>query len=553
MTARAGIALAAAIAGACGAGCGADDDPAASRCDGIASAAVSAADRKLLGAAAPYPADGALRGQTEALAASQRARRAAAWQVAARVLAPVALAEDVPAVPSTVPRWQTWYGRDDVLRLFQHLYRALPEDQQAARVRFADSELDAAFAWAPRAVEEQASWPEERWRAYLAGIDQDAEVGGIGGTGRASYSPGAARHMLRSYPEAVACLDGAPAAFADGPGGGTRRLVREPMVLAACARRVLGPYFVDASDHLRAAIEPGVTGGDATVAVRLGAPDAAPACDAARCEVAGPGPMWIEVAAGPDGLSGAVTVDYAEADPAWAACLDGAVPLDAAVVKADWRRADIGDPLPTYDTSAAGIARHLADGEWGPGDGTADPGPGDIYTVALPNGQRHRLAALHVMTKELDHWMWLTLWWSPQPDGDFGEDRPPEIAALGGPWRNYKMCAVTAFAERGRGDLTGTLGAAVAATAVTGDTAWCSNPYLELGHGNAASSCIGCHQHGGTGTPSEDILGDAARFPAGGRAAVRNNFPADYAWALDAGDAFAAMFRDEIEYWTSAP
>jgi hypothetical protein len=550
------IAAAAALAAACTA-----DGQGPDRCEGVAALALGAAERKLAGAAAPYPADGALRGRDGELRASQRARREAGWAVAARVLAPVPLAVDVPAAPSTVPRWQTWYGKGDVERLFQHLYRALPGDQQVARVRFPDADLDAAFAWNPRAVEGMASWPAERWQAYLDGIDQDGEVGGALGIGRAAYAPGAARHLLASYPDAIACLEGAPPPpYADGPGAGPRRLVRELLTLATCERQVLGPYVAGGAG-LSATLEGGVDG-DGELVLHAGSPDAEPACRAGageRCQ-APAGPVWIEIAAGPDGLTGAVAIDLEEADPAWAACVDGPFPLDAAAVKADWRRVGIGEPFPTYDTSASGLARRLGPGgdpTWGDGDGTAEPGPEDIYTVTLPSGAVFRLAALHVMTKELDHWMWTTLWWSPEPATDFGEDRPAAIAALGGPWAHYKMCTVTAFTEGdpdpqgGMGD--GSLGRALAAArAGTGDTPWCSNPYLERGHGNAASTCIGCHQHGGSGVISADVVTDGVRFPDGGRAATRNNFPADYAWALDDGDGFARTFRDEVDYWTRA-
>jgi hypothetical protein len=557
-TARTGACALAALVAACTA-----DGQGPDRCEGIAVAALGAAERKLAGEATPYPADGLLRGREAELAGSQQARRAAGWAVAARALAPVELAhgDELAAAPATVPRWQTWYGGDDVERLFQHLYRALPGDQQVARVRFPDEDLDAAFGWNPHAVDAMASWPEDRWLAYLDGIDTASEIGGALGVGRAAYAPGAARHLLASYREAVACLEGLPPpAYADGPGPGPRHLVREPLVLAACERRLLGPYAAGGAG-LVATLEAGAAG-DGELAVRAGSADAAPTCRAAGGEpcAAPAGATWIEVAAGPDGYTGAVGVDLEEADPAWAACVAGPFPLDAAVVKADWRRAGIGEPFPTYDTSADGLARRLGPGgdpSWGDGDGTAEPGPDEIYTVTLPSGAVFRLAALHVMTKELDHWMWTTLWWSPEPATDFGEDRPGSIAGLGGPWAHYKMCAVTAFTEGdpdprgGAGD--GSLGRALAAArAGTGDTPWCSNPYLERGHGNAASTCVGCHQHGGSGADSADIVTDGVRFPDGGRAAARNNFPADYAWALDDGDGFAQTFRDEVDYWTRA-
>ena len=176
----------------------------------------------------------------------------------------------------------------------------------------------------------------------------------------------------------------------------------------------------------------------------------------------------------------------------------------------------------------------------------ADPGADRIYTALLPNGNRYRLAGLHLMTKELDHWLWITLWWSPEPDRDFGADRPAALADT--VWRNYKMCAVTAFAEHDpdpRGHATdASLGDALAA--VHDAPAWCSNPMLEQGAHNGTSSCIGCHQHGGTTLRAEDIL----TFPADGRTQLRNNFPTDYSFAVVTGDEVGRMLADEVEFWT---
>jgi hypothetical protein len=134
-------------------------------------------------------------------------------------------------------------------------------------------------------------------------------------------------------------------------------------------------------------------------------------------------------------------------------------------------------------------------------------------------------------------------------------DRPAALAA--GPWRYYKMCVVTAFRERDadpRGGLTGSLADALAvAHAGAGGPSWCSNPMIELGHGNAASNCVGCHQHGGTALSSEAILADDTLFPDNGRTQLRNNFPDDYSWAVTAGDRLGRMFADQVEYWTPPP
>jgi hypothetical protein len=237
-------------------------------------------------------------------------------------------------------------------------------------------------------------------------------------------------------------------------------------------------------------------------------------------------------------------------------CLASAFPANASLIKASWRRADVGLPLPVYDTSSAGLARRLApDGKfsWGEADGEADPGSDQIYTLRLPNGNVFRLAALHIMTKELDHWFWTTLWWSPEPARDFGADRPTTLA---GPWQHYKLCSVVAFDEsdpdpRGgfAGELPSLADSLEATYAGLGGRTWCSNPYLEDGDGNAASNCIGCHQHAGTGLRSETILADTEAFPEHSRRLVREDFPSDYVFGVSVGDDLGAMFQETEQHY----
>jgi hypothetical protein len=162
------------------------------------------------------------------------------------------------------------------------------------------------------------------------------------------------------------------------------------------------------------------------------------------------------------------------------------------------------------------------------------------------------MPALHIMTKELDHWMWITLWWSNSPDSDFGADRPASIASLPGPWRNYKMCVVTSYVERDadpRGGQAGSLGDAIEAVhGGVGAPSWCSNPYLELGPHNAGTNCIGCHQHGGTEMEIQKILDDQPHY---GSTRVRNNFFTDYLWALKGGmgEDLSSIIQAEVDFW----
>lgn len=567
-------ACAAMAAAACEGDPGSDpvDQPDAgpSACEvGRSSAALDLPDRAIVGAASAYPADGALRGRELELRGSMAARRAAAWEVVARVLAPVAPSEALPfGADAALPRFQTWYNRDDFQRMFHRLYGYLGPDGRRDRAALTPAAVDDALGWNVAAVHESESWPAERYEAYVAAIDEAAEVAGVGGIARVGYSPGALRHLLSSYAETLPCVYGdPPPTFSDGGGAASRVLTRQPVDVGACERRELGPFFVADGEELVASAE----GAAAGLRLLAGPPeDRREVCAAGAgeaCRAVGPGPLTVEVAAGDPGGRVVISVELGEATPVEAACLAGPYPLDAVVIKADWRRDDFGFELPVHGTSADALGGRLdpaSPQDWAEGEATADPGPEDIYSLTMANGQHYRLAALHIMSKELDHWLWVTLWWSPDPDSDFGADRPEAIAALGGPWAHYKMAAVSWFREEDpdpaaayRQAMPGLAAAIERAMTAPGDGAaihspsWGSNPYLEVGEGNAATNCIGCHQHGGTGLLPEVILGEAARFPDRGRAQVRNNFATDYSWSIDAGDLLGRVVADEVEYYDS--
>jgi hypothetical protein len=172
----------------------------------------------------------------------------------------------------------------------------------------------------------------------------------------------------------------------------------------------------------------------------------------------------------------------------------------------------------------------------------------------MSDGTRFRMPALHLVTKELRDWLWITIWWSDKPDEDFGADRPEEIKKLGGPWGHYKMNVAVAFEEKDpdpKGGFTGSLGDALAATyGGVGKPSWASNPYLEKGAPNAQTNCIGCHQHAGTLENSESILGAPDKFPAASRTKVRKNFPTDYTWALtSAPERLVGVIEDQVKHY----
>ncbi len=487
---RALIAVSLLAAGCTAADDGARDFPFAPAEDGKS----DVLGRKLAGVAAPYAAVAL---DETAMKTDARARRIAAWDTAAKVLEEVpllGLAETAAAnenlelpggeVPN-VPRFETWYGIDDIKRIFGKLYEGLDPNGRAARRPFTDDAIEAAFRWNATALDRSDRWPLERYLDHVNqlgkcpdGLSADAcarfVASGFGGTvsgnARILYSPATVAHILRNYRRVVDCL-------------------AELDTLA----------------------------------------------------VAAPAPSETH----------------------FAQCFEEEFPQDAVLVKANWVRADVDPALPVWDTDAAALTRRLSGtADWGTsGDRKADPGADKIYTIRLRDGSLFRLAGMHIMTKELRHWQWITLWWSDKPKSDFGADRP---SRLKGAFASYKMCAVS-FYDEGDADPGAkfgskpTLAAALRATSAGGAPTWCSNPYVEHGRGNAKTNCIGCHQHGGA-TRGPDLDGDGKddkldleKLIAEGRDGaikqVRQLFAADYLYSYNHVDDYAHMLQSEIAYY----
>lgn len=458
--------------------------------------------RRLAGVASDYEAADL---DEDVLVNDARARRDAAWTSVAKILEDVPLLglietdgehEDVELpegeIPR-VPRFQTWYGVDDIKRMFQYLYERLDPSERAVRRAFTDEEIADAVEQNAYALDRSKRWPLERYLRYVRDLGlcpedmsddecvalvQQKLAGAVGGNARILYSPATAEHILDNYSNILDCLANLDSVSLD-------------MIPAVESNFTL--------------------------------------------------------------------------------CFGSEFPVNGVLVKAQWARADFDRTMPAFDTTGEALTGRLSgSANWGDtGDRQVDPEPGEIFTIRLRNGDTYRLVGLHIMTKELRHWQWITLWWSDEPDSDFGADRPGDITdGLGSVWSNYKMCVVDSFDEGdpdapGRFEDTPSLAAALRAIDNgAGGPTWCSNPYLEHGRNNARTNCIGCHQHGGStvaidvdddGTLDtldlEAIIGDEINFPEAGRLQIRELFPADYLYSFNRVDDFASVIRGEVSYF----
>ncbi|MBK8239000.1 MAG: c-type cytochrome [Deltaproteobacteria bacterium] len=470
---------------------------------GIAGGKTDLLGRKLAGVADPYVADRGLREREPQLRADMRARREAAWATVFKVLEPVPLLGLAPGGA----------GHDAL---------ALPDDVPL--------------------VPRFHTWygVDDFKRMFQALYD---DLGPAGRRVREPFAPDAIAAAFEANADAIERASSWP----------LERYIREVQKLGAC------PSELSAAE-CDALLQRNLAGASSGIARILYGP--------ATLEhaLANYGTMM-------DCLGELDTLGLdavPERDDDFTRCFDDEFPVDAILVKAQWERADFGRDLPVFDTDRDALTQRLApggDAAWGEqGDRRANPGPDDIYTIALRNGSVYRLAGLHIMTKELRHWQWTTLWWSDRPDEDFGADRPAAIReGLAPAFRHYKMCT-TAFYTEDDPDPAARypeLPSLAAALAATGDGAptWCSNPYLEHGRGNAGTNCIGCHQHGGAqvaldldgdqaldAIDLERLVADDAHFPDHGRRQQREVFPADYLWSFHRVDDLVGVVAAEVAF-----
>ncbi|SFF88179.1 hypothetical protein SAMN05518801_102413 [Novosphingobium sp. CF614] len=228
-------------------------------------------------------------------------------------------------------------------------------------------------------------------------------------------------------------------------------------------------------------------------------------------------------------------------------------PRSAVMVKAQWTPEDFANAAHVTDSNRMGNL--FNEPRWGRGT----PAPFDakkMYTIETKEGHKWGLRSIHFSTKDTREWVWITLWWDPQPNTDFGQDRP---ASISGVWANYKMCVTSSFNERDPQPwqsftasaplLAGALKAnysalAAANTAAGGDpnhlTTWCSNPNVEVHPQNHKTNCIGCHQYAGSWNAATNDMTEFdqtyqpndVNFPQQGRDRHRRTFLSDFTWGV---------------------
>ncbi len=117
-------------------------------------------------------------------------------------------------------------------------------------------------------------------------------------------------------------------------------------------------------------------------------------------------------------------------------------PRDTVMIKTSWEK--VQDGMEDFDFSPESWAEAFTNLTNPKMQKVSTPSSDKIFRIKTRDGEEWALRAIHIVTKEVREWVWISLSWSGTPDLDLGSDRPATIPA---PWNNYKMTVSTSFEE----------------------------------------------------------------------------------------------------------
>ena len=220
-----------------------------------------------------------------------------AWGIVERVLKPVELAKELAnSEQSTLPAFQTWHSREDVVRIFNRIYPELSPAERMARAPLSAQAITGGFNWNDQAIVDFPEWTAERLSAYMNAVDEAGEVAGLGGVNRVGYAPGASRHLMASYGDVLRCIEKEPDDRSPPPGIEERTLFDRPLAVPRCSDWALPPVALeDDDDSVEVSFAATARPGELVVDFTPESESAAMSCEPrpdAPCKFVGPAAWW---------------------------------------------------------------------------------------------------------------------------------------------------------------------------------------------------------------------------------------------------------------------
>ena len=158
--------------------------------------------RYALGIGNAYPEEPISDSERTAIQNSVIAQRQLAWRIVEKVVQDVSPAQ---GTAFQVPRFSTWYARNDFERWFQNTYALITPEERRTRVPLLPEIIAQGETQLVDQVLASPSWPGDRLNSWLGALNSREKWLGIMGTARTLFSPSATKHLLSSYKQINDC------------------------------------------------------------------------------------------------------------------------------------------------------------------------------------------------------------------------------------------------------------------------------------------------------------------------------------------------------------
>jgi hypothetical protein len=138
--------------------------------------------------------------QNPALAQDFLLQRQAGWSFWSEMLRPLPESSS-----SDFMVWQTWYSREDLQRIFRHLYEKLGVQGRHDRRAFTPDAIRDALQWNDHRQFQEAGWDAQRFEQWFAGFDSDEKKRSIPGMQKILFNQVVMEFMLQNYQRLEIC------------------------------------------------------------------------------------------------------------------------------------------------------------------------------------------------------------------------------------------------------------------------------------------------------------------------------------------------------------
>lgn len=103
-------------------------------------------------------------------------------------------------------KWQTWYSKEDLQRIFHHLYEGLSKEERRARASFTPAQIEAGFVFHDKEQFLSPAWKQDSFESWFAKYDSDAKKSSLPGMNKVLMNKTALVFFLKNYAAIDRCM-----------------------------------------------------------------------------------------------------------------------------------------------------------------------------------------------------------------------------------------------------------------------------------------------------------------------------------------------------------